>query len=125
MGIISTTAPAIAAAVGIFFFDRSYSIVRWVGNGPRAVIGNMAMEELKRNKLQLAPQFDGLTLKLLVGVKTEESQFLTVYISQTTKHELSTLLLSPKMINADSVSTTTSSQPQPARTGAPEVLAFW
>ncbi|KDP24881.1 hypothetical protein JCGZ_25162 [Jatropha curcas] len=73
MGIMSVTVPAVVAAAGIYFFDRTHPITQEIGNGRQASIGRMiakVTEEGKNSstKPKLAPQFDGLyCFETLVG----------------------------------------------------------
>ncbi|KAA8533533.1 hypothetical protein F0562_031033 [Nyssa sinensis] len=64
MGTLYMTAPAIAAAVGIYFFDRNHSEAKELGGGLRTSVGNLVAkvkEEMKSTHVpKLAPQFDGL-----------------------------------------------------------------
>ncbi|KAH7853790.1 hypothetical protein Vadar_006632 [Vaccinium darrowii] len=66
MGVnpLHITAPAVAAAIGIYFFEKIHSNSKELGGGVRTSIANIAAkmrEEMKSSRVpKLAPQFDGL-----------------------------------------------------------------
>ncbi|KAI8565139.1 hypothetical protein RHMOL_Rhmol03G0237500 [Rhododendron molle] len=61
---LHVAAPAVATAIGIYFFERTHSNTKELPGGMRTSMANMLAklrEEVKSNRApKLAPQFDGL-----------------------------------------------------------------
>ncbi|CAK7324280.1 unnamed protein product [Dovyalis caffra] len=61
MGAVSVTVPAIVAAAGIYFLDKSHSKAQELGSRMRASRENMVEKVKKASEMpKLAPQLDGL-----------------------------------------------------------------